>query len=242
MLKFQAPVYKQIIRFNPANSLEQFKKDMCIDEHPFDLRAIAVPPQELVDRTIQEVNSTSSKARKESKRLVKKYRVDNLEDWCRENWFGVLENVVRSKWVDAFTLEVASHDKLYSVFSYLAKKYNLEMYYSYVKEHDTNFENDCGIIHIAEVNKPLELSDDRFERFAFGSVLLAASPISFKTWEAVSITEAPMKYYEEHFIEENARKRLEIAFSVCLTVGVARIMVDPELNAEMTCKALSNFF
>ena len=250
MLKFKVPAFRQILRFNPAISLEKMKEfrftmsgELIYDDwQEFDLRCIAFPPHELVKRTIQDVMKTDSKARAESKRLIKKYDVDNIWDWRREHWFGVSENCSESEWKDDYTLHITSEERLYPVLLYLATKYKLEFYYSYMDEGNEYFEDSCGISRITQLNEFHEPGNDKFELFAFASVLLAGHPLSFEMWENENISGDKRRYYLEHFIEENAQNRMEKAFNDTNGVLIANLMVNKDLSNQRVWDALTKLF
>jgi hypothetical protein len=248
MFNFKPPRYRQVLRFNPSSDIEAFKKDMdwsdkASDGRIFDLRGVAVPPGELQKRQNYEVMETSTEARKESKRLTKLYGVDCVEDWCREHWKGITENVTFAMWFDKHTLYVNSEEKLYPVLLYIAEKYKLEFYYSFVEDCDKYFEENCGVSRIGHVNEFLEMGTDKFELFAFGSILIAGQPLSFETWEKDTIPiKNKVRYYEEHFNEENSKKRIKNAFNRSNAVCVANLMVNEELGPERVWDALSKVF
>ena len=247
MFNFKPPRYRQVLRFNPSSDIEAFKKDMdwsdkASDGRIFDLRGVAVPPGELQKRQNYEVMETSTEARKESKRLTKLYGVDCVEDWCREHWKGITENVTFAMWFDKHTLYVNSEEKLYPVLLYIAEKYKLEFYYSFVEDCDKYFEENCGVSRIGHVNEFLEMGTDKFELFAFASVLLAGHPLSFEMWENENISGDKRRYYLEHFIEENAQNRMEKAFNDTNGVLIANLMVNKDLSNQRVWDALTKLF
>jgi len=246
MLKIPIPKYNHILRINPATDPKQLKAFKaairCTNEQGFNLNGIKEEPEELVNRSWGKLKSTSSEARKESRKLYKKYGADNVIDWDRENW-GVTCNIKEAIWMDEFTVYLSAEEKLIPVILKLAKEFNIEMYLSYVEDCDAYFEENCGILKIKRFPEFFELGNDRFEKYVFGIVLLRRTPLTFEKWEE---TEIPIKnvdkYYYEHFIEENARNRMESAFNDTEHICIANTMVNEELGPKRVWDALSKLF
>ena len=243
----EAPKYKQILRINPETSPEimrKFKEVIrCTNEQGFDLNGIKEEPPELLERTYGEIVSTSSAARKKSRELCKKYRVDNIQDWRKLNWFGAPCNVNSNRWINEFTVYLESEDNLCHVMVNLATLYKVEMYFSFVEDSTTYFEDNCGLLKIKETTEYFELGFDRFERFVLGIVLKYGIPLSFELWEGCDI---PMKngeiFYNENFLELNARERMEEAFNHSNHICLANTMVNEEIGPERVWAALSQLF
>ena len=241
------PSYNQILRINPETkpaALKKFKEAIrCTNEQGFDLNGIKEEPQELLDRNYGETVSTSSDARKESRQLCRKYGADNIIDWRRHNWYGVTENIDTAIWKDEFTVYLKSEEKLSQLMIELAIKYKIEMYFSFVKDCDATFEDNCGLLKIKEFPEYFALGTDRFEKFVFGSVLAYRTPLTFENWETWEI---PVKnsemYYEEHFLEPNARERMEEAFNNSNHICLANTMTNEEIGSKRTWAALSKLF
>lgn len=238
--------YSQILRINPnthVNKLARFKEAIrCVDNKGFDLNAFKEEPQELVQRTYEEVVSTSAAARQESQKLCEKYQTDNIVDWRKENW-GVACNVDTAIWINDFTVYLSSEEILSPAIIKLAIFFNMEVYFSFVEDCDAFFEEDCGLLKFKDSAKYFELGTDKFEKFVFGSVLKYRTPLTLELWEDWEIPfKNPERYYQEHFIEANARERMEEAFEHSIHASVTNLMTNEELSPEVVWEKLSQIF
>ena len=206
-------IFKHIIRLNvntPKAKAAEFRKDLQAGGRDFELAALGKPPEEL-KRSPEDSQSVTTTARKASKRLVKKYKVDNLTDWCVEHW-GTARNAISAKWLGDYVLYVNTDEMLFNTLTKLAKKYKVELFFSYVEDSNINVEDSCGFGRVGKVNELLELPDDKFEKFVFGTILMREWLTGFKPWEDTTIEGSVSKYYIEHFMEENARNKIKEAF------------------------------
>ena len=234
--------YSQILRISPetpAEVLEKLKKDLGgVD---MDLSSAIEEPAELLNRTHAEVISTSSAARKESRKLCEKYGVDNIIDWRRENWHGVTCKIEQAIWMNDFTVYIKSREPISSYLLAMSRKHVVNMYYSYVEDCDAYFEENCSIIKIDGESTELKLGD-RFDSFAFGTILLRRDPLTFEEFEE---TEIPIKnaiqWYQDHFMEADPRINMRAAFKN-VNAEIARLMVNEEASPETTWKSLSELF
>jgi len=99
-----------------------------------------------------------------------------------------------------------------------------------VSEHmDFNELNCVGFTQFGTMTEMKILPGEKFELFVFASILLNNRPLSFKDWEKQNIKGSTKKYYLEHFMESDARERLEAAFNSGATmILVAQLMVNNE--------------
>lgn len=243
-MKLKLPNYHHILRIDPKTSPEALKafKDSirCTNEQGLDLNGIAEEPKELVDRNWKDTQSTSTEARIESKRLFEKYGADNILDWQEDNW-GVKCNVKSSTWIDKFSVLFEAQEDLSTAIITLAAKHKIDLYISHAEESEEYIENSCGLSEFKRgVREDLDLGDDNFQKYVFGTILLNQKPLSFKKWEKTKITQTnPKEYYFEHFIEEDARNRIKSAFENSKLTEIANTMVNID---EGTWEKLSLLF
>jgi len=235
--------FKQIVRFDPAADIDALKRTMDCSEliggTVFDLRGYAAPPIELINRTNRETYGTSSKARMESKRLMEKYYVDNVEDWYRDNWFGITINIEAAEWIDSHTLVITSQEDMFPVIRGIAHQNKVDVYFSYVNVTDF-IEEHCGFKKISGVGETYELGNVKYELFAFASILEAGKPLSFETWEEENVNEP--NYYVSHFLEDDAESLIKAAFENNNKICLANLMVNTILSPERIWNGISKFF
>ena len=155
--------------------------------------------------------------------------------------FDIEEKVLDAFWLSDYVIYVAGKESLQPAFQRLAKKFRIDMYFSYVEDSMIDVEYSCGIGRVGKKNDMIKLPSNMLHRFAFGTILLNEQYLTFNAWESNTVKGDVDKYYHEHFIQQDTRKKVEKAFNG-KSANLANMMVETRLGADLSWNEVTKYF
>lgn len=149
--------------------------------------------------------------------------------------------ILKSVWINDYTIYVQSKEMLYPYLKKLAKKFKLNMIFSYAEDSSVEVEHSCGMARVGTENQMLKMPRNKIHRFVYGTILIGETPMTFEKWENKTIDGSLNKYYFDHFIQDDARAKIKKAFSANIA-KLANMMIDIDRDDKVTWRELNRYF